>query len=100
MNLTYYVWTMFEYYCAIYAIVVLPSQNLGDKVLYVRHYLAEIGGETTRRCGHCVCMIDNHRQEYDFSCRKPENCTCVLCFKQPPSLKSTACKILFGMYNK
>jgi len=57
MDLTYYVWTTFEYYCANYAIVVLPSQTSGDKIVYIRHYQAEIGGETTRRCGRCVFII-------------------------------------------
>jgi len=100
MDLTYYIWTTFEYYCANYAIVVLPSLTLGDKFVYVRHYLAEIGGETTRRCGRCLCMIVTYRPDNNFGCRKPEMCTCVLCCKQPPSLKSAASEILFGMYNK
>jgi len=100
MDLTYYICTTFEYYCDNYAIVVLPSQTLGDKIVYVRHYQAEIGGETIRRSGRCVCMIDTSRPEYNFGCRKPEKCTCVLCCRQPPSLKSTASEIVFGMYNK
>jgi len=54
IDLTYYVWNTFEHYCDNYAIVVLPSQTLGDKIVCVRHYQAEIGVETTRRCGRCV----------------------------------------------
>ena len=61
IDLTYYVWTTFEFYCTNYAIVVLPSQNLGNKIVYVRHFLAEIGDGSTRRCGRCVCMIDGSR---------------------------------------
>jgi len=45
MDLTYYIWTTFEYYCTNYAIVVLPSQTLGEKIVYLRHYLPEIVGE-------------------------------------------------------
>ena len=41
MDLTYYIWTTFVYYCDNYAIVVLPSQTLGDKIVYVRHKLAK-----------------------------------------------------------
>jgi len=100
MDLTYYIWTTFEYYCDNYAILVLPSQTLGDKIVYVRHYQAEIGSETTRRCGRCVCMSDTSRLEYNVGCRKQERCTCVLCCKQRPSLKSAASEIVFGMYNK
>ena len=76
------------------------SQNLGDIIVYVRHFLAAIGGETTRRCGRCVCMIDDSRPYYDLGCRKPEMCTCVLCCTQPPSLKSAASEIVFRICNK
>jgi len=100
MDSTYYIWTTFEYYCDNYAILVLPSETLGDKIVYLRHYQAEMGGETTRRCGQCVCMFDNSRPEYNVGCRKPEIFTCVFCCKQPPSLKSAASEIVFGMYNK
>ena len=101
MDLTYYIWTTFEYYCDNYAIIVLPSQTLGDNSVYVRHYRAEISGETTRRCGSCVCMIDSSRPGYNVGCKKkPEKCTCVFYCKQPPPLKSAASEIVFGVYNK
>jgi len=100
IDLTYYAWTTFDFYCTNYAIVVLPSQNLGNKIVYVRHFLAEIGGENNRRCGHCVCMDDDSRPYYDLGCIKPEKCTCVLCCIQPPSLKSAASEVVFRMLNK
>jgi len=100
MDLTYHIWTTYEYYCANYAIVVLPSQTSGDKIVYVRHYQAEIGGKATWRCGRCVCIIDTSRQYYNFGCRKPEKCACVLCCKQPPYLKSAASEIVMGMYSR
>jgi len=99
IDLTYNAWTTFDYYCSNYAIVVLPSQTSGDKILYVRHFLAEIGGETTRRCGRCVCMINDSRPYYDLGCKKAENCRCVLCCMQPPSLKSAASEIVFRVCN-
>ena len=100
IDLTYNVWTTFDFYCTNYAIVVLPSQTPGDKIVYVRHFLAEIGGETTRHCGRCLCMINDSLPYYDFGCRQPEKCTCVLCCMQPPSLKSAASEVVFRMCNK
>ena len=29
-----------------------------------------------------------------------KNCTCAVCYKQPPSLKTAASEIVFGLYNK
>jgi len=43
LNLTYNLWTTFDYYCTKYAIVVIPSMTLGDKIVYVRHIEDEIG---------------------------------------------------------
>jgi len=100
INLTYHTWTLFDFYCTNYAILVLPSQTLGDKIVYVRHFLAAIGGETTRRCGRCVCMIDDSLPFYDFGRRKTEKFPCVLCCMQPPCLKAAATEIVFRMCNK
>jgi len=83
IDLTHYVWTTFDFYCTNYAIVVLPSQTSGDKIVNVRHFLAEIGGETTQRCGRCVCMIDDSRPYYDLGCRTPEKCTCTALHAAP-----------------
>jgi len=100
IDLTYHSWTTFDFYCTNYAIVVLPSQTLGDKIVYLQHYLAEMVGDTTRRCGNCVCMLTEPHPYYDVGCRKPEKCTCVLCCMQPPSLKAAASEIVFRMCNK
>ena len=100
MDLTYHIWSTFEYYCSNYAILVLPTQTSGDKFVFVRQYQTEIGGETTRHCGRCVCMIADRRPDYDFCCKKLQVCTWVLCCRQPASLKSAASKIVFRMYNK
>ena len=82
MDLTYHIWSTFEYYCTYYATLVLPTQTSGDKIVYERQYQAEVGGEITLRCGRCVCMISDPIPEHDFSCRIPQECTCVLCRKQ------------------
>jgi hypothetical protein len=37
------------------------------------------------------------RSYYDFGCRKPEECTCTVCHKQPPPLKSAASEIMFRL---
>ena len=96
IDLTYHVWTLFDFYCTNYAIVVVP----GDKLVYVRYYLAAIGGGTTRRCGRCVCLLDDTLPYYDFGCRYPEKCPCVLCCMQPTSLKAAASEIVFRMCKK
>ena len=100
IDLTHSVWATFEYYFANYTIVLLPSHTSGDKIVYVRGYQAEIGGESSRLCGQCVCITKNTRTYFNVSCKKPQNCTCVLFCKQPPSLKSAASVIVFGLYKK
>jgi len=64
-DLTHNLWNKFDYYCTNYAIVVLPSTTLGDKIVYVRHIQAEVGGVTTRQCGHCVCKLNDAPLQYD-----------------------------------
>jgi len=76
IDLTHYIWSTFEYYCANYAIVLLPSHTSGDKIVYVRRYQAEIGGESSRFCGQCVCITKNRRTYYDVGGKKTSN----LCF--------------------
>jgi len=79
---------------------MLPSHTSGDKGVYVRQYQAEIGGEASRLCGQCVCSKENIPTYYNFGCKKPEICACVLCCKLPYSLNSAAFEIVFGLYNK
>jgi hypothetical protein len=35
-----------------------------------------------------------------LAAKKPQNCTCAVCYKQPPSLKMATSEIVFGLYNK
>jgi len=66
MDLTQYIWSTFEYYCANYTVIVLPTHASNNKIVYVRHYQAEIGGETSPLCGQCVYVTKNPRACYDF----------------------------------
>ena len=79
---------------------VLPLHTLGNKIVYARLCKAEIGGENSWFCGNCACNIKDPCMCYYFGCKKPESCTCVVCCKQPPSLKSAASEIVFSLYNK
>jgi len=100
MDFTCYIWSTFDYYCANYAVIVLPSHTSGDKFAYVRSYQAEIGGETSRLSGECVCITKNHRAYYNFGCIALQMCTCALCCKTHSSLKNLASDIVFGLCNK
>ena len=69
IDLFHYVWSTFDYYCTNYAMCVLPSHVSGNKIVYVRHYKAEIGGESSRLCGNCECVKKNPRMHYTFGCK-------------------------------
>ena len=92
LNLVHCMWSTFAYYCSNYAIVVVPSRTSGDKILYVRHYKAEIGGEDSRTCRQCIWDMEDPRLLYNVPCRKPDPCACILCSK-PPTLKSLTSNI-------
>ena len=95
LDLTSIAWTTFSYYCANYAMVVLPLQTSGDRILYFHHYRAEIRGEDSRTYRSCLWDFEDPRRIY-FGCQKPNRCTCILCCKQPLSLKTAASKIVWG----
>ena len=100
MDFTCYILSTYDYYCANYAVIVLPSQTSGDKIVYVRSYQAEIGGETYRLCGQCVCINRNPRVYYNFGCIALQTCTCALYCKTPYSLKRLASKIVWVLQTK
>lgn len=100
IDFTQYVWSTFDYYCANYAMFVLPSHTSDSKIVYVSHVKAQLNAEGNRLCGNCVCNTEDPRMHFDFGCRKPNNCNCTLCNKQPLSLKTLASEIVFGLYNK
>jgi len=73
----------------------MPSRTSGNKILYVRHYKAEIGDEGLCTCMECIWDMEDPRMLYDVGCQGPNLCTCILCSKQPNTLKITCIKILF-----
>ena len=81
MDLTCYIWSTFEFYCANYAIIVLPSQASGEKLVYVRTYQAEIGGEYSRLCEHRLCITKNPCAKYNFGCKVTLKCTAQFAVK-------------------
>jgi len=100
MDFTCYIRSTFDYYFANYAEIVLPAQTSGDKFVFVRSYQAEIGGETSRLCGQCVCINRNPHTYYNFGCIEPHWCGCALCCKTPSSLKPLASEIMILLCNK
>ena len=91
-NFTYYMWKTFVYYFTNYVMVVLPSRTSGNKILYTRYYKAEIAGENSRTCKMRVSKLRELHVFYKFGCKKPNSCTCIICCKQPISLKTAAIK--------
>ena len=59
MDLTCYIWYTFDYYCANYAVILLPSQNSGDKIVYVRSYQAAIGVRLLGFVGSKYALLGN-----------------------------------------
>ena len=41
---------IFMFYATNYAMVIIPSQAAGDKLLYIRHYRAETEGDESQVC--------------------------------------------------
>jgi hypothetical protein len=74
--------------------VVVPSRTGSNKVLYVRHYKTEIGGEESRTCRTFLWAFGDHLHYYDFGCWKPDQCTCTVCRNQPSSLNSAPSEIV------
>jgi len=98
INFTYFMWKTFAYHVANYAMVVLPSRTSGDKILYTRFYKAEIAGDNSRTCKMCLCNIWDLRTLYSFGCKKPDPCSCIICCKQPISLKTAVIKTVLSAY--
>jgi len=92
LDFVHFMWTTFAHYCTNYAILVLPSRTSCDKILYTRHYMAENGSGGSRGCS--TCIVDPRMFNY-IGCSKPDQCTCIVCCKQPLSLKTAASEIVF-----
>jgi hypothetical protein len=99
LDLVHFMWNTYTHFCTNYAVVMLQLSPKGTKVLYTRHYKAEIGGGDTRTCLLCSDVAEDPRTLYGLQCRVSNSCSCTVCVRQPLSLKSAASKIVFGMYN-
>ena len=86
MDLTCCIWSTFDYYFANYAILVLPAQTSGDKIVYVRSNQTEIGGETCRHCGQCVCITQKPRAITFFAVMHLKSVRVLFAVKKPSCL--------------
>ena len=99
INFTYYMWETFAYPIKNHGMVVLPLRTSGVQILYTLSYKAEIGGDNSRTCKMCICNIRDLRTLYSFSCKKPGPFSCIICCKQPISLKTAAFKTVLSACN-
>jgi len=98
VDLTHYIWSTFEYYCANYAMIVLPSHTSDNKIVYAHHYRAEIGGETSRLCGQCVtyALLRTLARIMILAVKTLKSVLRSL-LQAAPSLNSAASEIVFGL---
>ena len=89
LNLVHFKWSTFAYYCSNYAIAVVPSRTSGNKILYVRHYKAEIGGEDSRTCRQCIWDMEDPCMLYNVGCQRPN-----------PRLVLFKCDVTSGPWDK
>jgi hypothetical protein len=98
LDLTHFLWASFSFYCINYAMVMLPSQTSGARILYTP-FQGRNGVDDSRACKRCFWNIETPRWRYDFSCQKPDRCTCTVCCEQLLSLITAADKIMLGPFN-
>ena len=98
INFTHYMWQTFAYHIINYAMVVLPSRTSANKIS-THSCKAEIGDDNSRTCKMCICNIWDLRTMHSFGCKKPNPCSCKICYKQPISLKSAAINTVLSVYN-
>jgi hypothetical protein len=96
LNLVHFIWASKFYYLTNHAIFALPSDARRHRILYIRHRQAEMGGASSRACGHCAARADP-RSLYELGCTRGGGgrCSCVACKKSPSSLRSAAGEFLF-----
>ena len=73
--------------------VVVPSHNAGDILIYVRNYKAVNGGCDSRARSRCLWDFDA-RSVFHMGCSMYALCTCCICRKLPLSLKSAVSEIV------
>jgi hypothetical protein len=66
------------------------------RILYVQHHRARIDGWMTELCDTCAREVYDAAHE-SFGCSQQPACMCVICVRQPPTLKPTAAHVVFTM---
>ena len=78
-----------------YAMCMMPTTS--PYVVFLRHYRAESDGWLNRaRCDDCLAIPKQLLAER-VGCKVPNNCTCSVCIKQPPTLNAATSHVVFTM---
>jgi hypothetical protein len=97
LDFVHFIWNTKFYFLTNHATVILPSRTTRDRIIYVRHHMAEMGGGASRACAGCAASSDP-RCFYNVGCIVVHSpCSCTACHRTPPSLKSTASRIIFDV---
>ena len=48
LNFVHFLWTIFAFYVTNYGMIIVTSHAVGDRLIYVRHYRAEIEVDESR----------------------------------------------------
>ena len=108
VDFVHFVWNAYERFSMKkYAITILPVHNAptrlrlidtslsNNRLLCLQYYRAASDGwKDEANCDDCVVQL---RQDlvHLSNCRLPDNCSCNICRKQPPSLRNICSTIVF-----
>jgi hypothetical protein len=88
--------------CRKYSIVILETEFLKHpRIYYLKHYRAGSDGWTARLyCNSCISNCKRAVQNDIFGCNLSDECRCIVCLRQPLTLKSLASHSVFQvLYN-
>jgi hypothetical protein len=97
LNLVNYFWENCELVpCRRYSIVLLLIDVPISNIYFLKHHMIERVGWTSRLiCTSFVLKTKRGMQRYVVGCDKTEACKCVMCLRQPATLKSIASHSVF-----
>jgi len=97
VDFVHFVWEHYErFLLRKFAITILPRDNAptslrleGTRLLYLKHYRAISDGWWKDRdnCVECVYNFHISLQTLSACCQPDDNCSCIVCRRQPPSLR-------------
>jgi hypothetical protein len=92
-----FVWDyMAEYSFLKFGILAFPVRNR-TMILYVEHHRARSDGwQSTALCAPCARLRRDDWYVW-YSCERTAECRCVVCVRQPPSLRASAAHVVFTM---